>query len=269
MKKKQNFKSEEHFHDEWAHSVSIKELDIEAQFNGSTGPEYKQLVDYLGDVKGKKVLNLGCGLGEEAVYLAKLGANVVAIDISKGMIDATKKLAKKYKVEKKITYHQMDAEKLTFKDNSFDGIAGCNILHHVNIKKSIKEVKRVLKKNGVAVFSEPLIYNPVINVYRAMADQVRTDHERPLNDEDMAYIKKVFPKMKHKEFHLFTLLIFVWFFVGERLHPNKARYWKKILTEAKKYEKPFKVLHGIDRGLFAIVPFLQKYCWVTVIRVEK
>lgn len=269
MKKKQNFKSEEHFHDEWAHSVSVKELDIDAQFNGTTGPEYRQLIEYLGNVKGKKILNLGCGLGEEAVYLAKLGAQVVAIDISNGMIEATKKLAKKYKVSDKITYQQMDAEKLKFRDNYFDGIAGCNILHHVDIKKSIKEVKRVLKKKGVAVFSEPLIYNPVINVYRVMADQVRTDHERPLNDADMKYIKKVFPKMKHKEFHLFTLLIFVWFFIGERLHPNEARYWKKILTEAAKYEKPFKLLHMFDKTLFRIFPFFQKYCWVTVIRVEK
>jgi len=56
---------------------------------------------------------LSCGLGEETVYLALLGANVTAIDISLKMIEKAKKLAERYKVGNKIT--RLGAEN-TFQD---------------------------------------------------------------------------------------------------------------------------------------------------------
>lgn len=268
LAKTKNYQDEEHFHDQWAQSISVNQIDVIAQFQGETSPEYKEVIKMLGNVESKKVLNLGCGLGEEAVYLAKLGAKVAAIDISRKMLSVTKKLALlKYNV-KNISYYHMSAEKLEFSNGTFDAVVGCNILHHVEILKTIKEVKRVLKTNGIGVFSEPLAYNPLINVYRAMASKVRTDHERPLTYGDLERIRKVFPNMIHKEFQLFTLLIFIWFFIGERLHPNKVRYWKKIVTEAEKYKVPFKILHGFDKFILKVLPFLKRYCWITVIKVQ-
>ena len=163
----------------------------------------------------------------------------------------------------------MSAEELKFKNESFDAVYGCNLLHHVDLEKTIKEVRRVLKRNGVGVFSEPLAYNPLINVYRVMAHAVRTDHEHPLNLKDIATIKKTFPKLTQKEMHLSTLFIFVWFYIVERKHPNKVRYWKKIIQEGDKYEKPFKVLHSFDNSIMNILPFLKKYCWVILIKIKK
>jgi 2-polyprenyl-3-methyl-5-hydroxy-6-metoxy-1,4-benzoquinol methylase len=269
LTKKRNYKSEEHFHDEWAKSAPIETIDIFAQFEGITSPEYKEAIALLGNVKGKNVLNLGCGLGEEATYLAILGAKVVAIDMSKEMLKATKKLAQKYNIDKNISYFSMSAEKLEFKKDSFDAVLGCNILHHVNIGKTILQIKKILKHNGIAVFCEPLAYNPLINIYRIMAYKVRTDHEHPLNYNDLKKIKTLFPNMIHKEFHLSTLLIFVWFFLGERLHPNKVRYWKKIIVEAEKYKTAFKVFYSIDCVILKLFPFLRKYCWVTLLRMQK
>lgn len=268
IKKKQNNYTEEHFHDEWARSISIEEIDIKSQFEGDTSPEYKEAINQLGNVQGKTILNIGCGLGEEAVYLASKGAKVIALDISSEMLNFTKKLARKYKVDN-ITYHQMASENTLFKDASFDYIFGCNILHHVNIDKAIREAKRLLKPSGIAVFVEPLSYNPIINVYRIIASKVRTDHEHPLSNRDMKIIKKAFPNMQHKELQLFTLLIFVWFFLVERLHPNKTRYWKKIITEAEKYRVPFTILFNFDKVMLKFFPFLRRYCWITVIKVQK
>ena len=269
LKKQANFLSEEHFHDQWAKSVSIDDIDVVAQFQGITSPEYKAVMHAIPDIKNKKVLNLGCGLGEEAVYLTLSGANVTAIDISQEMLNTTKKLAARYGVSKKITYYKMSAEDLKFRDNTFDAVVGCNILHHVHIKKTITEIKRVLKPNGVAVFSEPLIYNPIINIYRVLADKVRTDEEHPLYMEDIAQIKAVFPNTTHREFHLLTLLIFIWFYLAERQHPNKARYWKKIISEADKYKFAFRCLYTVDKKVLLLLPFLRKYCWVSVIAAKK
>ena len=269
FKKKKNFQTEEHFHDEWAKSISVNNIDVIAQFESITSPEYKKAFESLGNIKNKKVLNLGCGLGEEATYLALKGAKVTAIDISQEMLNKTKELAKKYEVRSKIKFYKTAAEKLKFKDNTFDAVLGCNILHHVQIEDSIKEVKRVLKPNGIASFTEPLIYNPVINIYRAMASKVRTDTEHPLSINDIKLIKKVFPKTKHYEFHLSTLLIFVWFYVAEGLHPNKVRYWKKIITDGEKYKIPFRILQSIDNKLINLFPFVKRYCWETVIVLKK
>lgn len=268
LKKKQNYKSEEYFHNEWARSVSLDEIDVFSQFEGKTSPEYREVIRTLGKVKNKRILNLGCGLGEETVYLASLGARVTAIDISKGMLNFTKKLALKHEV-KNISCYQMSAERLAFRNNNFDAVVGCNILHHVDIEKTILQVKRVLKADGMAVFSEPLAYNPIVNVYRSMATNVRTDHEHPLTYGDLERIRRVFPNMIHKEFHLFTLFIFAWFFIGERLHPNKVRYWKKIIIEAEKYKTAFKFLYSVDCVLLKLLPFLRRFCWVTVIKVQK
>lgn len=269
LTRQKNYQSEEHFHDEWAKSVSIKKINIFTQFEGPTTPEYKEVIKLLRGVNGKKILNLGCGLGEEAVYLATLGAKIVAIDVSKEMLKTAKKLAQKYKVGKKISFLCMSAENLEFEKNSFDAVIGCNILHHVDIDNTMLQVKKILKAGGVAVFSEPLAYNPLINIYRTMAYKVRTDHEHPLNYKDLAKIKTVFPNTTRKEFHLFTLFIFIWFFIGEGLHPNKVRYWKKIITEAKKYKTAFKILYNIDNIALKFLPFLKRYCWVTVIKAQK
>jgi ubiquinone/menaquinone biosynthesis C-methylase UbiE len=268
FKKKYNHKSEESFHDEWAKSAELNLVNISAQFNGVTSPEYKKVIEYLGEVANKKILVLGCGLGEEAIYLALKKGKIIAIDISNEMLNFTKKLAKTNKI-KNIKFYKMSTENMTFKDNSFDLVLGCNILHHVDIKTTIKEIKRVLKPNGVAAFSEPIKYNPIINIYRVLASHVRTDNEHPLSYEDMHYIKQVFPKFEHIEYHLFTLLIFIWFFIGKRLHPNKVRYWKKIIYEADKYAGIFKLLFNIDKVVLKWFPIFKRYCWVTVIRVVK
>ncbi len=269
VSKQKNFQTEEKFHDEWAKTVSIENLNVIAQFEGPTSPEYNKAIRLLPDVKNKNILNLGCGLGEEAVYLAILGAKVVAIDISNAMLKTTEKLAKKYKVNKNITFQKMSCEDMAFKNNSFDAVFGCNILHHVNIKKTVLEVRRVLKPKGIAVFVEPLAYNPVINIYRRMAYKVRTDGEHPLFMSDIKQIGEVFPNTIHYEFHFFTLLIFIWFYLVERQNPNKVRYWKKIINEANKYQNIFKVLYLLDKGILFLFPFLRRYCWITVIKSQK
>jgi ubiquinone/menaquinone biosynthesis C-methylase UbiE len=267
--KQRSLQSEEVFHDQWAKTVSVKDLNVIAQFEGPTSLEYNKAIGLLPNVKNKKILNLGCGLGEEAVYLAILGAKVVAIDISSEMLKTTEKLSEKYKVNKNITFRKMSCEKMKFRKNSFDAILGCNILHHVDIKKTVKEVEKVLKPKGVAVFAEPLAHNPIINIYRRMAYEVRTNGEHPLAMSDIKRIESVFPKTLHYEFHLFTLLIFVWFFLIERQNPNEVRYWKKIINETDKYGKSFKALRFLDRGILFLLPFLKRYCWITVIKSQK
>lgn len=260
---------EERFHDNWAKNINTDELCIFEAFEGPVSPEYRFAIQLLGNLKNKKILNPGCGVGEEAVYLAQKESKVWAVDISSGMLAVCRKLIEKFKLKGKIVTKKMNVEDLEFEDSSFDLIFGNSILHHVDIEKSAAEFYRVLKRNGKAVFIEPLFHNPFINYYRRIAKIVRTPHEHPLKDSDIALFSKYFSQVKHYEFQFFTLLIFVYFYLFQRVSPNKDRYWKKIIREGKKYTKIFNMLFSVDEIILKYFPFLRKFCWVTVIEAIK
>ncbi len=117
---------------------------------GSPNEKYFKL---LGDIKKKKVLEIGCGGDQCGIAMAKKGAKVTGIDISKQQLKFAKNLADKNKVN--IKFYQGDIKNLKqIKSNSQDIVFSAFALHYVdNLKKCFKEVNRVLKKKGLFVFS--------------------------------------------------------------------------------------------------------------------
>jgi 2-polyprenyl-3-methyl-5-hydroxy-6-metoxy-1,4-benzoquinol methylase len=267
MDNTQRAKTEETQHDQWAKNCKIDDLLVKESFEAPTAIENHYALEVFKDLKGKTVLDLGCGAGEASVYFAGLGAKVSAADISSEYLSLAEKLAQKFNV--KINTFKLKAEALDFNDASFDFVYGFGVLHHVEMIPAIKEVHRVLSRNGIAIFIEPLSYNPLINIYRVLANKVRTPDEKPLNLKDIKSIKQIFPKMEHQEFQLFTLLIFIYFFLVKFSNPSKERYWKKILAEGNKYKTAFKVLNAIDNLVLRIFPFLRPFCWTTVLVLKK
>lgn len=261
-------KNEEEFHDNWARMTNSEEILVERYFTSPTAVECKYILQKAGQIKGKNILDLGCGLGEASVWFALQGANVIALDVSSGMLDCVKKLRKKFKVEKSIILIKSEAEKIPLQNESVDLVFGGNILHHTDIVAVSREVKRVLKFKGKAFFVEPLAYNPLINLYRKLAKDVRSRMERPFTFKDIDTLSHGFSKVEHREFQLFTTLIFVWFFLGEGLNPSKVRYWRKFISDGEKYKNYFSFLSKID-NLVLTIPFLKRYCWNTVIELSK
>jgi SAM-dependent methyltransferase len=86
----------------------------------------------------------------------------------------------------------MNAEELTFADDSFDFIFGTGILHHLDLNRAYQELSRVLRPNGVALFIEPLGHNPIINAYRNRTPDARTDDEHPLLRKDLHLAREYF-----------------------------------------------------------------------------
>lgn len=261
-------KIEEKFHDKWAVSTKLSEIKVSENFS-LAAQENRYAKKVLGPIKNKKILDLGCGYGETAVYWALGGADVQAIDISSKMISLAKKIAQKNGVSNNCHFKQMVAEKLDYPDNYFDFVFGNGVLHHVDLKKSIKEVVRVLKKGGKAIFVEPLAYNPVIDIYRQIADEVRTPDEKPLKFKHIEEMGRSFNKVSHKEYQLCTLLIFGWFFLVSRVNPNSERYWKKILRVKGTQKTVLKFLIGLDSLVLKFIHPLRYLCWNTVIILEK
>jgi ubiquinone/menaquinone biosynthesis C-methylase UbiE len=120
-------------------------------------------LNLFGDLKGKNLLDLGCGGGQTSVFFAKQGATVTGIDFSEKQIDFAKNLAKKKRINK-ILFQQADIENLSaFKDCSFDLVNSSHVIHYIkNIQKCFNEVFRVLKPQGKFVFSVSHPFNHIV-----------------------------------------------------------------------------------------------------------
>lgn len=262
----EKLRHEQEFHDRWASTIRAEELDVEGAFEAETAVENRYVLQSLADLRDKRVLDLGCGAGETSVYLAKKGARVTAVDLSLAMLAVTSNVARRYGV--KIGLAKMAAERLPFAGETFDVVIGNNVLHHTDSELAIAEVARILKKDGKAIFVEPLAYNPVIQVYRFLARRVRTRTEKPLTFKVLRTFHKHFTMVKHCEFWLLTLIFFVYFFL-RGLNPSKERYWKRIIEEAGVVQRQFRFLKRLDDWLLSNIPCLRYMCWSIVITAEK
>ena len=164
--------------------------------------KYERLV--VEHARDAVALDYGCAKGEWALKIAPVAKRVHGIDISDVAIDAARAEA----AEKGLTNTQfdaMDAHQTDFADNTFDLVFGLGIIHHLDTRKSLEEVARVLKPGGVAIFREPLGYNPLINLYRSVTPNARTVDEHPLVHEDERISREVFGHSDWEFYGLSTL----------------------------------------------------------------
>lgn len=258
---------EAEFHDQWASEEDINHIALEEAFQEFTAPENSQIVKWIGEVKNKKILELGAGLGEASLFFAKNGAEVLATDISSGMLDLVKRRAAL--VGCKVKTQVVSANRLTnVEDNSFDIVYAANLLHHVSVESCVREAHRVLKPGGCAYFWDPLEYNPVINIYRLIATKVRTEDEHPLKKNDIASIEKIFSKVEIRYFWLTALVVFFKFLIVDRHNPNKIRYWKKILADHEQL-RWLRLFHRFDQFVFKWIPPIRWWAWNITIKAEK
>jgi 2-polyprenyl-3-methyl-5-hydroxy-6-metoxy-1,4-benzoquinol methylase len=256
--------AEEIFHDEWAASVDVTKIDVRKMNEACTAPEMRYIRQQLGNLKGKTLLDVGCGLGEASVYFAMEGATVTASDISPGMCDTAQRLAEANGVS--IQTHVAAVEDMRLPaGKQFDIIYTGNTLHHADIPVMLDRILPHLKPDGVFVSWDPVAYNPVINVYRAMANEVRTEDEHPLRLRDVREVRTRFATSETRWFWLTTLLIFILMAVVQFRSPNKERYWKKVIEEADTWAWLYRPLAALDRALLAVLPFLRPLCWNVVI----
>jgi ubiquinone/menaquinone biosynthesis C-methylase UbiE len=111
------------------------------------------LYEAIGDVKGKIVLDMGCGSGRHSIYMAKNGAKVTAIDASESQI----KIANERNSHSNILYHVGDCSRMKEHDASFDLVLMNMVVTDMSNKEKLiqvlSEASRVLKRGGKLIIT--------------------------------------------------------------------------------------------------------------------
>ncbi len=213
--------------------------------------EWRQMSALLfGDVAGKDLLDLGCGMGEESVYFAKLGARVTGVDISEVGIASLRRRAAHHRLP--ITALEMRVDPTELPQASFDRIHGLGILHHVGLASGLAEVQRLLRPGGIAVFLEPIGDSPVVEAVKTWLmrharflgkfDEV-TEHERNLTWTELeAEVQR---------------------FATATLYPYHLLYRLKRFLPASRLD----LMRRIDHAALTLMPSLRHYAGAVVMRL--
>ena len=114
------------------------------------------LFHYLTQVKGSKILDVGCGNGLFVIELAKRGAEVWGVDLSQSALDIGEIRCYKSGYRRGVTFVKAPASEMPFLGNYFDGIICNSVLEHIPDDLAVlKEINRVLKPEAPLVITIP------------------------------------------------------------------------------------------------------------------
>lgn len=205
----------------------------------------------LGDVAGKRVVDFGCGSGANTVLLTHRGAHVWGIDISHDLLRLARRRLAVSGRDGGAAFLAGSAHDMPFPDSSIDVVFGIAILHHLDLGLVSREVRRVLKPGGRAIFQEPVRNSPVLRFVRSLIPYRAPDispYERPLTDEELKSFASEFQKWSVRAFALPHVQ------VGQVL-PVVRNYWR--------------TLYEVDRRVLRRVKWLERYASIRVISLTK
>jgi SAM-dependent methyltransferase len=205
----------------------------------------------LGDVTGKTVLDFGCGSGANTVLLANRGARVFAVDISESLLRLAGRRLEVNGLTGAATFIAASAHDLPLPSNSIDVVFGIAILHHLDLALVSREVHRVLRPGGRAIFQEPVRNSAALRLIRRLIPYHAPDvspYERPLFDRELNAFAAPFRECTTRAFALPHVR------VGELL-PG----WRRN-PEA---------LYRTDKAMLSAVPALARYASIRVLTLTK
>jgi ubiquinone/menaquinone biosynthesis C-methylase UbiE len=206
-----------------------------------------------GDLRGKRVLDLGCGSGDLTLALARAGARMTAVDLSPGMVELARRRLDLFAPGTEAEFVVAPAESLPLPDATVDLIVGRFILHHLDLTEAAGELSRVLAPGGVALFVENSGRNPLLMLAREHLagrfgiPRYGTLDERPLSAGDLELIRDQFSalRLEYPVFEFLTLLD------RQILH-----YRRRSIS---------RLLRALDRWVWRVAPWARKWSFRVVV----
>jgi SAM-dependent methyltransferase len=162
----------------------------------------------LGDVRDLTVLEYGCGDGENTLALAQRGVgSVLALDISPELIDIARQRLEANGISKGVEFVVGSAHAVDLPDESVDVVFGMAILHHLDLGLAAREVRRVLRKGGRAIFQEPVRNSFFLKAVRKLIPYRApgvSPFERPLTDKELMKFAEGYSSYRSRAFLLPT-----------------------------------------------------------------
>ncbi len=197
------------------------------------------------DMRGKNVLVVGCGFGDDALRLAKLGAKVSAFDLSPDSLLIARELARREHLQ--IAFDEMPAEQMSYADNSFDVILARDILHHVDIEATMREIVRVARPDARLVVNEiyshsitdtirrsalveKFIYPQMQRLIYGPGKPYITEDERKLSERDLKQVYAPLHSLQSIRYYNFIVT---------RLVPDRFTFMAKVDRVLMMLLKPF------------------------------
>jgi ubiquinone/menaquinone biosynthesis C-methylase UbiE len=208
----------------------------------------------LGDVAGKRIVDFGCGSGANSVLLADRGAHVWGIDISEDLLRLAKRRLAVSGREGGATFIAGSAHDMPFPDGSIDVVFGIAILHHLDLDLVSREVRRVLRPGGRAIFQEPVRNSPMIRFVRSLIPYHAPDispYERPLTDQELNRFATGFSGWSVRAFALPHVQI------------------GQVVPVVKRRVRALRMLYEMDRTMLHRAPWLARYASIRVISLTK
>ena len=154
-----------------------------------------------------KILDVGCGTGDALLEMSKRGtAKLYGIDLSEGMLNRAKKKLKGIAILRK-----GDVEHTGFKDSTFDYVLCTEAFHHFpNPNTALREMHRVLKKEGTCVIADINFFSKTIHKLFRM---IEPGHVKIYNKEEM---RQLFEKNKFRVLKQGRIAVFALYTIAQK-----------------------------------------------------
>lgn len=191
----------------------VESLDgCRRKVEGGPDPNVARAIALLEPLSGVTVLDVGCGSGVLAAWLARAGAYVTGIDVSPAQIERAVELHEALGLRSRFVAAPLSVAAVG--GEKFDRLAGRYVLHHLDPPRIATDLAAFLRPEGKAAFVETVGTNPILRAARALLTgrygipRYGTTDERPLTPSDLHALEAAFGSLRLEVAEMQFLRIF-------------------------------------------------------------